>query len=229
MIAFWATPTMTLAHLLFAMLMTSYILVAIPLEERDLIAHFGEKYRDYRRRVGGLVPRFGMSIDLGALKDLSWWSWVLMIALLAMRLVTQRVEPIVVAAGICAVLAVLDASRRGLRAMSVQVRLGYVLLLLVGLLPGMSWIHLVQLVGTSARVVIGYCLLHRELMLMPWNSSGRQTLAAMLKTLFAVPGEGGLVRLGAKGMSAPCAGSVQFTNSGKMWNGVDPEPVYDVR
>ncbi|MCC6909031.1 MAG: isoprenylcysteine carboxylmethyltransferase family protein [Phycisphaerales bacterium] len=57
MIAFWATPTMTLAHLLFAIAMTAYILIAIPLEERDLIAHHGRTYLDYRRRVGGLIPR----------------------------------------------------------------------------------------------------------------------------------------------------------------------------
>jgi protein-S-isoprenylcysteine O-methyltransferase Ste14 len=58
MTAFWATPTMTVTHLVFALLMTAYIFAAIPLEERDLIAHFGERYASYRRRVGGLVPRF---------------------------------------------------------------------------------------------------------------------------------------------------------------------------
>lgn len=57
-IAFWATPTMTVAHLVFAVLLTLYILVAIPIEERDLSAHFGAKYEDYRRRVGALIPRF---------------------------------------------------------------------------------------------------------------------------------------------------------------------------
>jgi len=55
-IAFWATPTMSVAHLLFAAGLTAYMLIAIPLEERDLIAHHGRAYVDYRRRVPALIP-----------------------------------------------------------------------------------------------------------------------------------------------------------------------------
>jgi methanethiol S-methyltransferase len=55
-IAFWATPTMTVGHLLFAGVTTAYILVAIQIEERDLVTSHGEKYEDYRKKVGMLVP-----------------------------------------------------------------------------------------------------------------------------------------------------------------------------
>jgi len=55
-IAFWAAPTMTVGHLLFAAVTTAYIIVAIQLEERDLIEVFGHEYRRYRARVSMLVP-----------------------------------------------------------------------------------------------------------------------------------------------------------------------------
>ena len=56
LVAFWATPRMTVGHLLFALGMTGYILLAVRWEERDLIAALGARYRDYRHRVPMLFP-----------------------------------------------------------------------------------------------------------------------------------------------------------------------------
>lgn len=58
-LAFWATPTMTLGHLLFAGTLTLYMGVAAIIEERDLIAAYGRKYLEYRQQVPMFVPRLG--------------------------------------------------------------------------------------------------------------------------------------------------------------------------
>ncbi len=58
-IAFWATPEMTVGHLLFSAATTGYILIALQLEERDLVNMFGEKYRKYRKQVPMFIPRPG--------------------------------------------------------------------------------------------------------------------------------------------------------------------------
>jgi protein-S-isoprenylcysteine O-methyltransferase Ste14 len=55
-LAFWATPTMTQGHLLFAFVTTAYILVAVQLEERDLVAYHGDEYAAYQNQVRMLLP-----------------------------------------------------------------------------------------------------------------------------------------------------------------------------
>lgn len=58
-LAFWATPTMTAGHLLFAGVLTVYMGLATLAEERDLINHFGQQYEHYRQRVPRFLPRLG--------------------------------------------------------------------------------------------------------------------------------------------------------------------------
>ena len=57
-LAFWATPEMTVGHLLLALGVSVYMLIAIRYEERDLVGYFGKDYEDYQENVGMLTPRF---------------------------------------------------------------------------------------------------------------------------------------------------------------------------
>jgi methanethiol S-methyltransferase len=55
-VAFWATPHMSVAHLLFSVATTAYILIALRLEERDLVTYLGTAYEEYRRQVSMILP-----------------------------------------------------------------------------------------------------------------------------------------------------------------------------
>ena len=67
-LAFWATPTMTVGHLLFAGTMTVYMALAALVEERDLLNHFGHAYRSYRERVPMFFPRLCKSEKLAEVR-----------------------------------------------------------------------------------------------------------------------------------------------------------------
>jgi protein-S-isoprenylcysteine O-methyltransferase Ste14 len=56
MIAFWSTPTMTIAHLFFAVMTTAYMLTAIQFEENDLLKEFGARYKEYKQSAPMIIP-----------------------------------------------------------------------------------------------------------------------------------------------------------------------------
>lgn len=74
---------------------------------------------------------------------------------------------------------------RNVTAFPLQVRVAYAMLLAAGLWAPLQWIHLIQLVGTTARVLVGYCLLARTLSLAPWNRRQPLTWSMLRRTFFS--------------------------------------------
>jgi len=98
------------------------------------------------------------------------------------------------ALGLCAISAVYYAAKlRGLRAYRVQVRLGFLGIGALALVPGLGGILWIPLVGTSAQVLFGYCPMARLLQLMPWNRADGLTLRAVVDAVMRPPGEEGLL------------------------------------
>ena len=82
--------------------------------------------------------------------------------------------------------------RRSLRAFDVQVRLGYLALLMMGTVGPLWPLHLVQFIGVNALLVADYCLLARLLVLMPWNRRATFSLGLLRWALFSPPAPGAI-------------------------------------
>jgi hypothetical protein len=82
------------------------------------------------------------------------------------------------------------AAHRHWRHLTVQVRVVFLGLLLIGRMPGLWPLHLLQLVGTSALLVADYCLLARLLAMLPWNRRGPISVDFVRRMLLTPPAPG---------------------------------------
>lgn len=139
--------------------------------------------------------------DWPVLRDPSWLHWTATIPLLAGH-VAGIPRCLEAAVALCIVMAFgMWLRTRSVLAMPVQVRLAYTALLLVGMAPGMFWIYYVQLAGTTAMVLFGYCPLVRMLTLFPWNRPEPITKPWLTRLILSAA-PGGLVDLSEPSMSA---------------------------
>lgn len=112
-------------------------------------------------------------------RDLGWWYWLMTVGFLTAGLMGWSMA-------LCAVqITHVIWLTRDAASFSVQVRVAYLGLLLAGLWPPLWWVHWVQLVGTSARVTVGYCFLARVLSLLSWNRRQPLSWDLLARTFFS--------------------------------------------
>jgi hypothetical protein len=127
-------------------------------------------------------------------RHVSWWYWLATIPMLVAGL-SGRNEAFYWAMTLTAVQWVHFALRdRRLTSFPVQVRMGYLGLLVLGQWDPFHFIYYIQLAGTSAMVLFGYCPLARFMSLMPWNRSEPFSLALLKRTVFAPPTRGSILQ-----------------------------------
>ena len=118
--------------------------------------------------------------------DLAWWYWLLTVALLAAG-VAGWPWGIPLAMVLCGIQILHFIVHTGsVTSLPVQVRVTYLLLLALGFWAPLQWIHFVQVIGTSARVLIGYCLLARTLSLASWNRIAPLSATLVRNTFFSM-------------------------------------------
>ena len=124
-------------------------------------------------------------MTMATTRELGWWYWFMTVGLLASSLMGWWMG-LYLAMALCAVqIGHVISLTRDVTSFPVQVRVAYLGLLLAGWWEPLQWIHWVQLVGTSARVGIGYCFLARVLSLASWNRRWPLSWDLVMRTFFS--------------------------------------------
>jgi len=119
-------------------------------------------------------------------KDYSWWVWLVIATCLLVGLTVDRIG-VLIALALSALQAIASwAQHRSVVAFPAQLRIAYVLVLCIGLIPGLQGLLWIPAIGTFALCFFGYCLLARCLSLLPWNREGPLSLREAIRT-FTVP------------------------------------------
>jgi len=144
-------------------------------------------------------------LDHNVFTDVSWWHWVLTVPLLVVHLAGHR-WAMPAAMGLCALAGCYFWYRlRQIKPYPVQVRIAYLGWSAIGMLPGMQWMHWIQLCGTTAMVTVGYCPLIRLLSVLPPNHTEPLTVSSVWRAFIKERCAGGLVKW-------PVRSSVPATN-----------------
>ena len=126
-------------------------------------------------------------------REMSWWYWLATVILLCLGMAGWE-SGYPGAMSLTGVQIVHFALREhSMTAFPVQVRIGYLLLLLVAYPVPMQWLYWVPIIGTWAQLIIGYCTMARLVSLLPWNRREPFSVRLLLSTFFSAPVRGSVL------------------------------------
>lgn len=120
-------------------------------------------------------------------RQLTWWIWLITLATMVVGLAGHHAA-FITATVLTFAHSLLFWRRSGdFRAISVQIRFAYALLLAVSYLPQLRWLYWLSAIGAAAMLVFGYCLMGRMLSLLLWNRTEPVTLDLLRRTFLTAP------------------------------------------
>ena len=134
--------------------------------------------------------------------DWTWWAWAISAVLLWVGLLVWPPAFYIVIGLTAAQMILIMVREKSLTAFAVQLRVAFIVLLLVGLIPYMQWLFWVPAFGLLALVAFGYCLLARMMSLLPWHRTEPMSLGLIRRTFFSRPDLGRVTET-QPGMSCP--------------------------
>ena len=139
------------------------------------------------------------------LDDWTWWAWTFTAILLTMGLFGQPMAFVVAMMVTVLQVTVMLVREKNILAFAVQLRIAYLLLLVLCFVPYMRWLYWLPTVGTFALVIFGYCLMARVLSLFPWNRQEELSKDLIRRTFLSRPD---LSRLNLPQATPGCAGGL---------------------
>ena len=118
-------------------------------------------------------------------KDIGWWYWLVTAGLLTFGISGDPAGFLLAIALTIIQLVHFLFRERSITAFPVQVRIWYLVLLLVAWQEPLQWIYWIPAIGTWAQVIVGYCAMARCVSLLPWNRSEELSFDLLMKTFFS--------------------------------------------